>query len=106
MPCVRVGTLGALGAFAAAGYRSIAVHGFVVPRAISGLDAAGVRPAGAASAAVATGTPFAISARAVSKGQGLRRRCEVARRGIRKGSAVQLRASMDDDDDDEFDAVR
>lgn len=105
VPCLRVSTLGALGALAAVGYRSIAVQSFVVPRAISGLDAAGVGPAGSAPTAVAAATPFANSARAASRKRD-RRHCELVGSGIGMGSAVLLRASMDgDDDDDEFDAV-
>lgn len=100
---MRVSTLTAFGALAALGYRSVVVQSFVVPRAISGLDPAGVGAAGtAAPAAVAATTPFATPARAVSKRRG---HCELAGRRIGKGSVVLLRASMDGDDDDEFDAV-
>lgn len=102
-PCLRVGTLTALGALAAVGYRGVVVQSFVVPRAISGLDPAGVGAPGAAPAAV-TAIPCATSARVVSKRRG-QRHCGIMGRGIGKGSVVLLRASMDGDDDDEFDAV-
>lgn len=100
---MRVGTLTALGALAAVGYRGVVVQSFVVPRAISGLDPAGVGAPGAAPAAV-TAIPCATSARVVSKRRG-QRHCGIMGRGVGKGSVVLLRASMDGDDDDEFDAV-
>ena len=98
---MRVSTLTALGALAAVGYRSVVVQSFVVPRAISGLDPAGAPRAAPAGVAA---TPCATSARAVSKGGG-RHHDELVGRGIGRGSLVLLRASMDGDDDDEFDAV-
>ena len=104
-PCLGASTLTALGALAAVGYRSLVVQSFVVPRAIPGLDPASVGAACAAPPSVReAATSFATSARPVSKRRG-RRNYELVGRSMGKGSVMLLRASMDGDDDDEFDAV-